>query len=68
LNQDFARIGSTIYLGYESQLEPSGLSTQIQVLMEDPMKRKNMSKKGKTLVDGKGLDRIISSIPRELLG
>jgi len=68
LNQDFAGIGSTLYLGYESPLEPSGLSTQIQVLMEDPMKRQDMSSKGKTLVDGKGLDRIISSIPRELLG
>ena len=34
----------------------------------NPMNRQNMSKKGKTLVDGKGLDRIISSIPRELLG
>jgi len=32
------------------------------------MKRQDMSSKGKTLVDGKGLDRIISSIPRELLG
>jgi spore coat polysaccharide biosynthesis predicted glycosyltransferase SpsG len=68
LNQDFAGIGSTIYLGYESPLEPVGLSTQIQDLIEDSNKRQDMSNKGKTLVDGKGLDRIISSIPRELLG
>ena len=68
LNQDFSGIGSTVYLGYESPLEPAGLSAQIQELMDDSTKRQDMSNKGKTLVDGKGLDRIISSIPSELLG
>ena len=67
LNQEFASAGSTMYLGYDLPLEPAGLSAQIQGLMKDLHRRQDMSEKGKSLVDGKGLDRIISAIPRELL-
>ena len=39
----------------------------IKKLLKYGTLRKEMSEKGKKLVDGKGIERIISEIPREVL-
>lgn len=67
INQEFAQLGSTVYLGYGRPLETALIAQQVERLLGDATLRNQMSQRGKALVDGRGIDRIIAQIPPEVL-
>jgi spore coat polysaccharide biosynthesis predicted glycosyltransferase SpsG len=62
-NEEFAKQGTTLYLGYERALEEPEMVKQIDIVLNDLSMRQKMSDEGRKLVDGQGFDRIISHIP-----
>jgi spore coat polysaccharide biosynthesis predicted glycosyltransferase SpsG len=63
LNEEFEKAGSTVHLGDGSQIGINTLARGIEEILQDFELRTAMSQRGRTLVDGKGLERIISNIP-----
>jgi UDP-2,4-diacetamido-2,4,6-trideoxy-beta-L-altropyranose hydrolase len=57
---------STVALGYEQELNFSDLTNAVMDLMKTSEKLEQMSENGKKLADGRGLERIIDIIDREL--
>jgi hypothetical protein len=62
LNWEFALNESTLYLGYECPLETADIAQNVERLMGDATLRAKMSERGKGLVDGRGLERLIAHI------
>jgi len=63
LMEDFVKsTGSVIHLGYGINVDESLISKTVKDLSDNFQKRKTMSINGKKLVDGKGVERIISKI------
>ena len=67
LNQEFEKAGTTLHLGDGCLIPLEELSNRIRGLLDDEAMRVSMSRMGKVLVDGKGLERIISCIPHKVL-
>ena len=67
-NQVFEQAGTTLHLGDGAKIPVHVLAEKINSVLEDVELRRSMSKRGSSLVDGKGLDRIIAHIPSEVLG
>ena len=65
--KDFQKGGSTVHLGYAKNIKESAICECVEELLGSSALRKKMSEKGRSIVDGKGADRIISRIPKELL-
>ncbi len=65
--KDFQKGGSTVHLGYAKNIKESAICEGVEELLGSSILRKRMSEKGHGIVDGKGADRIISRIPKELL-
>lgn len=63
LSREFDTAGSVQYAGDVSRLSIEQLEKVIRELLQDDMRRGEMSRVGKELVDGKGLDRILERIP-----
>jgi spore coat polysaccharide biosynthesis predicted glycosyltransferase SpsG len=68
LNRAFAETGATHSLGLWTELEVERLSETIHQALRDHSWRAKLSRKGKALVDGRGRERILESIPNELTG
>lgn len=62
LSSLFAREGSALYLGYCGEINEEKLAESVKYLLKDYNKRVEMSIRGRKLVDGKGVERIISEI------
>lgn len=62
LSRLFAREGSAIYLGPGQEVSEADISLALEKLLHDSTVRAEMSKKGKKLVDGRGVERIIARI------
>jgi spore coat polysaccharide biosynthesis predicted glycosyltransferase SpsG len=66
--QAFARHGTVVYLGLGSEVSPSQLGETVCALLADSDRRRVMSQRGKTLVDGYGAERVadvIVNAPKE---
>lgn len=68
LNEEFARAGTTLYLGDGELIDVGVLADQIQRALRNASLRTLMSERGKTMVDGAGLERILAKIPSGVLG
>lgn len=66
LAKEFEREGTTLNLGLGSKVDEADISEAIEKLLRDDTLRAEMSRRGKRLVDGKGIERIISEIPQEV--
>ena len=67
-NQVFEQAGTTLHLGDGAKIPVPVLAERIGSVLADVELRRAMSMRGSSLVDGKGLDRIIAHIPAEVLG
>lgn len=65
--EEFEKGGSTLHLGLISEIEEKDVAEAVAKLLADNAVRVEMSKKGRNMVDGKGIERIISEIPQEVL-
>ncbi|MFQ5787999.1 MAG: hypothetical protein ACE5H1_08455, partial [Thermodesulfobacteriota bacterium] len=59
--------GSLLHLGIKDQVSLGKISEAVKKVLGDFTLRETMSKKGKRLVDGKGIEKIIAEIPKHLL-
>lgn len=66
LAQEFAAKGTALNLGLSDKIKNETIASAIVKLLGDVFRRAEMSKKGKELVDGRGIERIISEIPQEV--
>jgi len=66
--EEFARGGSILHLGLISKIRQEDIAEATNRLLEDYALRAEISKRGRNLVDGKGIERIISEIPQQILG
>ena len=60
--QAFARHGTVMYLGLGGEVSPADLGEAVSALLADPDRRREMNRRGKTLVDGYGADRVADVI------
>jgi len=65
--KDFEKGGSAIHLGYTKNIKENNICEAVEDLLSKGSLRKRMSEKGRSIVDEKGANRIISRIPKELL-
>lgn len=65
---DAQRQGGAIALGDFRSLSALSIANQIIALMEDPRRRKTLSLRGRTLIDGRGSERVASLIERWVRG
>ena len=63
INDEFEQAGSTRHLGDGTAISIEALAERIAQVMEDHRLRQTMSQRGKAMVDGNGLERILASIP-----
>lgn len=67
LNIMFQDAGTTKYLGNGCDLDVAVLADTVRDVLSDYPLRRSMSEKGKAILDGKGLERIIANVPNEIL-
>lgn len=67
LMEDFATHGSALHLGEVNKISNNHLAEAISYLLSDYDKREQMSKAGRSLVDGNGVERIFNEISRRLM-
>jgi UDP-2,4-diacetamido-2,4,6-trideoxy-beta-L-altropyranose hydrolase len=65
--KEFEAAMTSLHLGLNSKINEQNISEAIGRLLQDYALRAEMSKKGKQLVDARGIERIISQIPLEIL-
>ena len=66
-HKEFVKAGTTLFLGNGCSIEHDELAVKIREVLHSYELRKSMSQRGKRLVDGRGLERIINRIPQEVL-
>jgi UDP-2,4-diacetamido-2,4,6-trideoxy-beta-L-altropyranose hydrolase len=66
LAEEFAAAGSAINLGLAEKLADKEIADAAYNLLVNAPQRTEMSKKGKKLVDSRGVERIISEIPQDV--
>ena len=66
LAKEFEKEGTALNLGLGTEVSEENIARAAGNLLRDYTLRIEMSKRGKGLVDGKGVERIISSIPQEV--
>ena len=64
---DFSKAGFFCHLGYGPQVSDEAIVKAVEQLSDDSTLRKEMAQNGRKLIDGKGVERVISSIPKELI-
>jgi UDP-2,4-diacetamido-2,4,6-trideoxy-beta-L-altropyranose hydrolase len=63
----FEKGGSALHLGHISEISEADIAKAIEKSLEDDILRTQMAKRGRNMVDGKGVERVISEIPQEVL-
>lgn len=66
-NREFEKEGTALHLGLGSEVEEQDIVEAVEKLLGDYALRAEMAERGRNLVDGKGVERIISEIPQEVL-
>ena len=66
VTKEFERGGTALNLGLGTGIDEADITDAIGRLLRDDTLRAEMSKRGKMLVNGKGIERIISEIPDEV--
>lgn len=66
LMDEFKKCGTTLHLGERRDIREDDIVCAVKSLLDDYNFRSKMSKNGKKLVDGRGVERIISRIHKEL--
>jgi spore coat polysaccharide biosynthesis predicted glycosyltransferase SpsG len=67
VNAGFVGAGTLVHAGDGTRLTPGTLADMIGALRADIASRREMSRRGRELVDGRGLERILEAIPSEVL-
>ncbi|MBF0135495.1 MAG: hypothetical protein HQL65_04590 [Magnetococcales bacterium] len=67
VNGSFAAQGTALNLGIQESLSPATLADAICRTLDDVTQRQTMSRKGQTLVDGRGADRILDEMEALIL-
>jgi UDP-2,4-diacetamido-2,4,6-trideoxy-beta-L-altropyranose hydrolase len=67
LMNDFNNYNVIVHLGEVDKLENYQITKAVEYLAGNYEKRQNMSATGKSLIDGKGIERILAEIPIEVL-
>ena len=65
--EEFEREGTASHLGLGSEVAEDAIVEAVERLVGDCALRAEMAKRGRNLVDGRGIERIISEIPVEVL-
>lgn len=65
--EEFEKEQTILHLGLNSRVSEEDVAGATARLLRDYALRAEMSKRGKALVDGRGIERIISEIPGEVL-
>jgi spore coat polysaccharide biosynthesis predicted glycosyltransferase SpsG len=63
----FAAAGSTVHLAGALAMSAAEIAAEVGALLADAGRRREMSRRGQALVDGKGLERILAAVPAEVL-
>ena len=63
---EFEKRGSAWHLGHGSRVSERDIARAVAMALQDDSFRREMSKNGRKLVDGRGIERIISAIPSEV--
>lgn len=63
---EFAREGTALNLGIGTEVSEQAIAEAVNLLLRDSVLRAKMSAKGRKLVDGGGIERIITEIPAEV--
>ena len=66
--RQFERAGTALNLGGAWDSSEQDIGAAIERVLKSKSLRMEMSRKGKRLVDGKGIERIISELPAKVLG
>lgn len=66
LAEEFARKGVALNLGLGDKIKEEDIAWAVAKLLGDATLRAEMSRMGRKLVDGKGIERIIAEIPQEV--
>ena len=62
---EYEKIGCAKHLGHFDKLSNMDIKSSVVELINNYEIRKNMSNRGKKLIDGKGAERIINNLPKE---
>ena len=65
--EQFERGGSTLHLGLVSNISEIDIAESVERLIKDNFLRSEMSERGRNIVDGRGIERIIAEIPNWVL-
>lgn len=63
----FSKAGTAQYLGPGGEITKEGIAERVHSLLKDYSLRLEMSRRGKTLVDDRGVERILAAISEEVL-
>ena len=66
LAEEFEKEGTALNLGLGTRNSEENIAEAVSRLLRDGTLRAEMSKRGRKLVDGKGIERIISEVPKEV--
>ena len=58
------KLDIALNLGWYTEISESGLAQALKMLISNPLHRKMMSERGRELVDGTGVDRVVSSMEK----
>jgi len=67
INHEFEQAGSTRHLGDGTAISVGELVEKIELAIENQNLRQRMSQRGKAIVDGKGIERILAALPTGLI-
>jgi UDP-2,4-diacetamido-2,4,6-trideoxy-beta-L-altropyranose hydrolase len=65
--EELGKNGVMVNLGRAHDLTPITIATQLQRLADSPVIRREMSERGRALVDGRGAERVVSAMKGEAL-
>ena len=64
--QGLAGAGAAVSAGWARDMAPARLAAAVSTLLKDPDRRRVMGERGRTLVDGRGAERVVAALRRGL--
>jgi UDP-2,4-diacetamido-2,4,6-trideoxy-beta-L-altropyranose hydrolase len=64
---ELGKLGIAVHLGHASDLTGSAIAAQLQSLADAPAVRREMSQRGRALVDGRGAERVVRAMKSDAL-
>nr|WP_315463274.1 hypothetical protein [uncultured Rhodoferax sp.] len=61
-----ADLGATVNMGFGADINEADLLETVQAIRKDPVRRRQMAMRGRSLVDGRGSERIVATVERLL--